>query len=117
MLVVSISGAGLIAAVVGQAGLTPAPGTLANPIKAKDVRGGFLPARVTVRNTRRGVTVYFRSVDRELHNAIPVRPIRGSRETTSRRVFTLRLPASYRGTLRYICTLHTNMRGTLVVTG
>ena len=76
----------------------------------------FAPARIVVRP---GALVEFKNRDRAPHNAVSLKTRNGKRVFRTRTIgfrgeATARAPR-IRGTYRYICTVHPNMRGTLVV--
>jgi plastocyanin len=105
-----------VAAVAPPALARPAPGSKANPVKVHASGSpGFVPARLVVKP---GAVVWFRSTDGASHTATAVRKVRGEP------IFTSGAPSSGRfrivaprkpGTYAYACTVHTFMKGTLVV--
>jgi plastocyanin len=76
----------------------------------------FRPARLLVRP---GTLVVWKNRDRAPHNAVAVmrrngRPVFRTRTGGFRAELTARAPRSV-GSYRYLCTVHPNMRGVLVV--
>jgi plastocyanin len=95
-------------------GTAPAWATTAPEIEMEDF--AFAPARKVVRP---GALVVWKNRDRAPHNATSLGTRNGKRLFRTRTIgfrgeATARAPRS-RGTYRYICTVHPNMRGTLVV--
>ena len=92
-----------------------APGTAANPVKAKAaVKGGYVPTRLVVRPRQK---VWFISVDRLVHTATAYKRVRGKPvfdNPPSAGVFTIRAPKAA-GTYRYFCLVHPYQKGVLVV--
>lgn len=92
-----------------------APGSAANPVKAKAAaRGGYVPARLVVRPRQ---TVWFTSVDRLVHTATAYKRVRGKPvfdNPPSAGVFKIRAPKAA-GTYRYFCLVHPYQKGLLVV--
>lgn len=92
-----------------------APGTAANPVKAKAaVKGGYVPTRLVVRPRQK---VWFVSVDRLVHTATAYKRVRGKPlfdNPPSAGVFTIRAPKAA-GTYPYFCLVHPYQKGVLVV--
>jgi plastocyanin len=100
------------------AGIATAP-TIAATSTEPEIEGedfAFAPTRTVV---RRGALVVFKNRDRAPHNVTSFARRSGRRLFASRTVgfrgrTTFRAPAA-RGTYRFFCTVHPNMRGKLVV--
>ena len=92
-----------------------APGTAANPVKAKAaVKDGYVPTRLVVRPRQK---VWFISVDRLVHTATSYKRVRGKPvfdNLPSAGVFTIRAPKTP-GTYKYFCLVHPYQKGVLVV--
>ena len=99
-------------------GVATAP-TLAATSTEPEIEGedfAFAPARLAVRH---GALVVFKNRDRAPHNITSFAQRRGAPLFHSRTVgfrgrTTFRAPAA-RGTYRFFCSVHPNMRGTLIV--
>jgi plastocyanin len=127
-LALSLAGAGQALAVLSGSGTPagqgrstateqgrPAPGTAANPVKAKDAaKNGYVPTRLVVRPRQK---VWFISVDRLVHTATAYKRVRGKPifdNPPSAGVFTIRAPKAV-GIYRYFCLVHPYQKGVLVV--
>jgi plastocyanin len=91
-----------------------APRTTEPEIEMEDF--SFRPARMAVRP---GALVVWKNRDRAPHNATAVarrngKPVFRTKTGGFRAELTARAPQGA-GTYRYLCTVHPNMRGTLVV--
>ena len=91
-------------------------GSKANPIKAKAVKNGFNPNKVTVKP---GAVVWFKSVDGMFHNAQSVKMVKGKpvfTATVSSGTFSIKAPKKP-GTYPYYCVVHKGLgqKGVLVV--
>lgn len=92
-----------------------APGTAANPVKAKAAAvNGYLPVRLVVRPRQK---VWFVSIDHLPHTATSYRRLRGKPvfdNAPSAGTFAIRAPRAA-GTYRYFCLVHPYQKGVLVV--
>ena len=92
-----------------------APGTAANPVKAKAAaRNGYVPVRLVVRPRQK---VWFVSVDRLPHTATAYKRVKGKPvfdNAPSAGTFTIRAPKAA-GTYRYFCLVHPYQKGVLEV--
>jgi plastocyanin len=91
-------------------------GSKANPVKAKAAKVlGFNPAKVTVKP---GAIVYFKSVDRQFHNAQSRKMVGGKPVFTapvSKGTFSIKAPKKP-GIYPYFCVVHSTLqKGTLIV--
>jgi plastocyanin len=106
---------GALLAALALVTIPPALGKGGEPeIEAEDF--AFHPARIAVRP---GAIVELKNRDRAPHNAVSLamrngKRLFGTRTIGFRGTATLRAPQK-RGTYRFICTVHPNMRGKLVV--
>ena len=101
----------LVAAVVVAAVMAaPAHGAGDRTVQIKDI--DFHPARLVV---HRGDRVTWRFLDEEVsHNVTSVAKPR-FRSSDSRMTGTYSVRFTRKGTYRYVCTIHANMRGRIVV--
>lgn len=93
-----------------------APGSKANPVKAKAASGtkGYLPNTLTVAP---GQKVWFTSVDHLPHTATSYKESKGKpvfSNAPSAGTFSIKAPKKA-GTYRYFCLVHPYQKGTLVV--
>jgi plastocyanin len=93
-----------------------APGSAANPVKAKAASGrkGYLPNTLVVKPGRK---VWFVSVDHLPHTATSVKRVKGKPvfdNSPSAGTFSIRAPRTV-GTYRYFCLVHPYQKGVLVV--
>lgn len=92
-----------------------APGTAANPVKAKaTVKNGYVPMRLVVRPRQK---VWFVSVDRLPHTATANKRVKGRPvfdNVPSAGTFTIRAPKAA-GAYAYFCLVHPYQKGVLVV--
>jgi plastocyanin len=104
-------------AVAASPAIAKAPlGSKANPVKAHSSSApGFVPVKLVVKP---GALVWFRSTDGAPHTATAVRKVRGKPLFTSGAASSGRFKVvapKKPGTYAYFCTVHTFMKGTLVV--
>ncbi len=115
----TVPAVGIIADGDGRAGgageMAAAPGTRANPVKAKAaVRDGYVPRRLVVAPRQ---TVWFVSVDRLVHTSTSYKVVRGKPvfdNLPSAGLYRIRAPRTA-GTYPYYCLVHPYQRGVLVV--
>ena len=97
-----------VAVAIGAAPASSASRTAS--VRIKDI--DFTPARVTI---RRGGSVRWTFLDARTPHNIHSKGTPRFRGSATKQEGTHRVTFSKRGTYRYVCTLHLNMKGTVVV--